>query len=92
MRSVLAGARSNPLRSATSVETLARLASAACSASDLVMAAEMSTASTEDTFGARAVVTNPVPAPRSTHASDGRGAAISSSPASTFSNAAAEVT
>jgi hypothetical protein len=45
--------------------TAARLARAS------VIAGEMSTACTEATSGVRAVVTNPMPAPRSTQTSDG---------------------
>ncbi len=69
-----------------------RPASAVRPARASVIAGEMSTACTEATSGARAVVTNPVPAPRSTQISDGCGCDKSRMRSSTFPNAAAEIT
>lgn len=76
----------------TSTDTLTRSASAARSAKALIMAGEMSTAVTEVTSGARAMVTNPVPAPRSTQTSDDCGCDRARMRSSTFSKAAAELT
>ena len=79
-------------RSLTSVDTLSSPAWAARSASDSDMAVEISTARTEATSGARAIVTKPVPAPRSAQASVGFGDDRLIRRSSTCWNAGAELT